>query len=113
MTARFLACILLLAATPLAAQEVEIKYRERVTLNVGESVVIHGYRGECGALPAPAEIKLPALKTGTLSIGREGVRNSNRCDGKTPAVEIIFTATTPGRETFEVQGDDVTVRVRN
>jgi hypothetical protein len=105
---------LLLLATPLAAQSAkEIKYRENVTLKVGQSVVVYGYRGDCGQLPTSGQVELPTLQTGTLSTGKAGVRNSKRCNGKTPAVEIIFTATTPGREKFELQGDDITVRVKN
>jgi hypothetical protein len=113
---RLLPAVLLLTlmAPPLAAQSgPEIKFRDKVTVNVGESVVIYGYRGECGALPADADIDLPSLKTGTLSTGRDGFRQSKRCNGKTPAVEIIFTATTPGREKFEIQGDGITVRVKD
>ena len=108
------AALALLCPAPLAAQSLpEIDYRERVTLNVGESVVVYGYRGDCGELPTPDQIKLPTLKTGTLSTGNPGQRMSNRCGGRTPAVEVIFTATTPGRERFELQGDDISVRVRN
>ena len=91
----------------------EIEYRERVIVNVGESVVIHGIRGECGQLPARGDITLPALTTGTLSVGAEGYRQSQRCNGDTPAVEVIFTATAPGREKFEIEGDPISVRVRN
>ena len=108
------ACLVGMAASfPLTATaETEIKYREKVTLSVGQSVVVHGYRGDCGQAPDPAEIRLPALQTGTLSIGKAGQRSSKRCKGMTPALEIIFTATAPGRETFEVQGDDISVRVK-
>jgi len=102
------------AAGPLAAQsEGEIKYRERVTVEVGQSVVVYGYRGDCGQLPTAGQVELPTLKTGKLSTGKAGIRTSKRCKGKTPAVEVIFTATTPGRETFELQGDDISVRVKN
>ncbi|NJS40481.1 MAG: hypothetical protein HC783_17400 [Rhodobacteraceae bacterium] len=105
---------LALLVTPLAAQsQREIKYRERVTLNVGESVVVYGYRGDCGQLPTSGQVELPQLKTGTLSTGKDGIRMSKRCNGMTPAVEVIFTATTPGRESFELQGDGISVRVRN
>jgi hypothetical protein len=105
--------LLALLASPLAAQSgPEIKFRDKVTVSVGDSVVIYGYRGDCGALPAAGDIDLPSLKTGTLSTGRDGFRDSKRCKGKTPAVEIIFTATTPGREKFELQGDGITVRVK-
>jgi hypothetical protein len=101
-------------SAPATAQSTnEIDYRERVTLNVGESVVVHSIRGECGQLPTRDDLGLPALTTGTLSIGNEGFRNSRRCNGNTPAVEVIFTATAPGRERFEIDGDTVSVRVRN
>ncbi|MGP1356557.1 hypothetical protein [Roseicyclus sp.] len=116
MISRRLALALALALSPMAALSQganEIPYRESVTLSVGESAVIYGYRGECGQLPGAGEVRVPALSTGTLSIGRPGQRQSRRCGGTTPAVEIIFTATTPGRETFELQGDRIRVRVRN
>ena len=106
--------MLALLAAPLAAQSgKEIKFRDKVTLSVGESVVIYGYRGECGALPADGDIELPSPKTGTLTTGKDGFRESKRCKGKTPAVEIIFTATTPGREKIEIQGDGISVRVKD
>ncbi len=111
---RWATVALLALAAPLAAQSTkEIKYRERVTLDLGESVVVYGYRGDCGALPTSGQVELPQLKTGTLSTGKDGIRKSKRCNGMTPAVEVIFTATTPGRETFELQGDEISVRVRN
>jgi hypothetical protein len=96
-----------------AAAESLIKYRKSVSVQVGQSVVVHGYRGECGQEPNLSEVQLPQLETGELSLGKMGVRESGRCDGKTPAVEIIFTATKAGREKFEVQGDTVSVRVKD
>jgi hypothetical protein len=101
-----------LSAIAFAAQAKDIPYREKVTLEVGQSVVIYGHRGECGQLPTAAEIDLPALTTGTLSVGNAGQRKSKSCKGITPAVEIIFTATSPGREKFEIDGDDFSVRVK-
>ncbi len=98
-------------ALPAFAQAT-IDYEKRVTLKVGQSAVIYGYRGDCGKAPAAGQVELPATNTGTLSLGKLGMTNSNNCGGRTPAVEIIFTATTPGRETFELNGDQVSVRVR-
>jgi hypothetical protein len=104
---------LLLCCLPLSAQaENNIPQKERLTLEVGQSAVIYGHRGDCGQLPTADQIELPTLKTGTLSVGQEGQRESRRCGGITPAVEIIFTATTPGRERFEIDGDDFSVRVK-
>lgn len=94
------------------AQDNVIEYRERVTLSVGQSAVIHGIRGECGQAPVKSEIELPAIKTGTLSLGKDGRRQSRSCGGPTPAIEVIFTATTKGRESFEVEGDKISVRVK-
>lgn len=111
-----LAIALALSLSPMAALSQatnDIPYRETLTLSVGQSAVIYGYRGECGQLPGAGEVRVPALSTGTLSIGQPGQRQSRRCGGTTPAVEIIFTATTPGRESFELQGDRIRVRVTN
>jgi hypothetical protein len=115
MTKSFQAvCLAILTATlPLmASAEAEIKYKAKVTVSVGQSVVVYGYRGECGQAPDVGAIDLPTLQTGKLSIGKAGMRDSKRCKGMTPAVEIIFTATAAGKEKFEVQGDDISVRVK-
>ncbi len=107
------AAVLAVAAVPLSAQSSKrIDYQKSVTVSVGQSVVVHGIRGDCGKLPAKGDITLPALTTGKLSVGAAGIRRSNSCGGDTPAVQVIFTATTPGREKFEVQGDPISVRVR-
>ena len=104
-----------LSAMPLAAQaDTEIDYRERVTLKVGQSVVVYGFRGDCGELPTSDQIDLPVLKTGKLSVGKPGKRGLQALQrDELPAVQIIFTAETEGREKFELQGDDISVRVQN
>jgi hypothetical protein len=101
------------ALPALADTSNQIAYRESLTLKVGEAAVVYGYRGDCGALPVAGQVRVPALKTGALSIGKPGVRESRRCNGITPAYEIIFTATAPGRESFELQGDRIRVVVTN
>ena len=106
-------CLALLMPAAVAAQSGNtIEFKERVTLAVGQSTVIHGARGDCGRAPAKSDIALPALKTGTLSLGQAGVRDSRSCGGPTPAIEVIFTATAKGRESFELFGDKVSVRVK-
>jgi len=94
-----------------ATAEGSIPFVDKLTLRVGESAVIHGIRGDCGKLPAKSQLKPRKLKIGTLTIGREGTRSSRRCGGLTPAVEVIFTATAPGKETFTVEGDRMRVTV--
>ena len=96
-----------------ASAEALIRYRKSVSLQVGQPMVVHSYRGECGQEPVLSSIQLPKLKTGQLSLGKMGARDSKRCGGRTPAVEVIFTATQSGREKFEVQGDDISVRVKD
>jgi hypothetical protein len=104
--------VLIVLSLPFAAQAEDIPFVGKINLDVGQSIVIYGHRGECGALPTDADIDLPTLETGTLSIGKAGQRKSKKCNGMTPAVEIIFTATAPGREKFEIDGDDFTARVK-
>ncbi len=104
----------LLAAVPaLADPNNQIPFRKSVELNVGQSVVVHGYRGECGKRPDNVDPKRTrATKLGMLSNGKWGVTNSRRCGGWTPAVEVIFTAQKKGRETIKVAGDNIKIRVR-
>ena len=90
-----------------------IPWTRNVSLHVGEEAVVHGKRGDCGQLPK-AEDKIQKdlpnhLTTGVLSTGKLGMRTSRRCDGATPAREIVFKALYPGRETFFLYGDDITV----
>ena len=89
-----------------------IPYVKNLTIKVGESAVIHGVRGACGQPPKNSQFVAYKLKTGTISYGAQGVRNSKKCGGKTPAVEVIFTATAPGKETFKVEGDTISVKVK-
>ncbi|WP_300013453.1 hypothetical protein [uncultured Roseobacter sp.] len=95
-----------------------IKYQQRVKLNVGQAMVVHGYRGDCGQLPTAARMKKSAervnaaLTTGRVQYGKPGVRRSGSCNGDTPAMELIFVATTPGRERVKVFGDDILFIVR-
>lgn len=89
-----------------------IEWSPKVSVRVGQQVVIHGIRGErCGTLPGKNRLKARFLKTGQMTYGKPGVRQSRSCGGLTPAVEVIFTATTPGRETITVSGDRITVTV--
>lgn len=96
----------------------QIKYQKRVTLKVGQAMVIHGRRGECGKLPTQAELaKSKAdieakLTTGRITFGKQGVRKSGSCGGWTPAYETIFVAETPGKETVKVHGDPVKITVK-
>jgi hypothetical protein len=108
-----LACAMMIGLSPTlgATQTNIIANRDDFRLTVGQSIVFYGYVGECGV--APGRVQLPQLRTGTLSVGRLGQRNSRRCGGVTPAVEIIFTATQPGTEGFRINEDRFIARVRN
>lgn len=95
--------------------ENNIPWIRNLTLHVGEEAVVHGKRGTCGELPAsPEKIEksLPKhLKTGILTTGRLGLRTSRRCDGATPAREIVFQARKPGKERLHLYGDAINIHV--
>jgi hypothetical protein len=93
---------------------VEANYVRNVTLSVGEAMIIHGARGNnCG--PAPdwevAKELMPELQTGTLSNGGLGTRFSRQCGGNIPARAILYTATNPGVEQFNLYGDPIVATV--
>lgn len=102
-----------LASTAQADPNLRIHYKERVTLNVGQSVVVHGMRGrKCGVAPRNPRLDHPTTDLGRLSLGKVGVRASVACNGDTPAIEVIFTARRKGRETINLFGDIIEIQVR-
>jgi hypothetical protein len=92
-----------------------IKFNREITLRVGESAVIHGYRGNCGrpapSVPDTAALLPQNLAIGQLSVGTVGVRYSRQCEGVTPARRIIFTANKTGTQAVRLLGDDLTIAV--
>ena len=119
LTTLICASVVMLGTMSHADSNNKIKFKSKVTLKVGQAAVIHGRRGECGKLPTQADLtKSKAdieanLTTGTITFGKEGVRQSGSCGGWTPAYETIFVAQTPGRETVKVHGDSIRIVVRN
>ncbi|MEL7212331.1 MAG: hypothetical protein AAGK92_06695 [Pseudomonadota bacterium] len=113
-----LICGLLAVAPALADSANKIKFRDRVTLEVGQAIVVHGRRGECGALPTKADLAKSKqdidakLTTGYVTFGKPGVRQSGGCGGWTPAYETIFVAEKPGRERVRIHGDEVRITVK-
>lgn len=104
---------LMLPAVVLADPNNQIPFHRSVELSVGQSIVVHGYRGACGKRPENVDPnRTRATKLGVLRNGKWGVTKSRTCKGWTPAVEIIFTAQKAGRETIKVAGSDIKVRVR-
>jgi hypothetical protein len=106
-----LALIAALLPASAFAQSSDIPYVRDIDLRVGQSTVIYGYIDDCGV--APTRVRLPQSRTGTLSVGRMGARESRRCGGRVPAVEIVFTGNRAGREEFRINEDRFTVRVRD
>lgn len=91
-----------------------IVLRPHVSLMVGESLVIHGERGDCGKPPPDWEYvltRLPISRIGSFSDGGIVRRNSNFCRGETPARAVTFTAHKPGVEELLVLGDVMRVTV--
>ncbi|MEM8658833.1 MAG: hypothetical protein AAGF22_12135 [Pseudomonadota bacterium] len=111
---RHLLCLLILLATPsLADPNNRIPLERNVEISVGQSMIVNGARGDCGARPANLDLnRTRDTKTGTLSLGKWGVKRSRTCGGWTPAIEVIFTAKRNGRETIEVNGDKINVHVK-
>lgn len=105
---RILLIAFLFAVSPAFAGDADnpIKGQQKVTMKVGQSKVIWGWRGECGMRPKGVDRnRTRATKLGVLSNGKWGVFKSRSCGGWTPAVEIIFTAKKKGREVIRTQFD--------
>lgn len=100
---------------PLDMTDQQIYYRQQVKLKVGESIVVHGKRGEsCGKAPPewPNVLKfLPEVSTGVWTDGGVGFRVSRACGGPTPARAVVFTATRPGMDKFMLYDDPITITV--
>ncbi|MFK7880044.1 hypothetical protein [Roseobacter sp.] len=110
---KLLFTFIMLGSVALADSNNQIPTHRSVKLTVGESVVVNGYRGECGKRPTNVDPnRTRDTKYGTLSNGKWGVVKSRTCGGWTPAVEVIFTARKKGRETIEVAGTKIKVAVR-
>ena len=113
---RSLILVLSLLATPVLAADSDnkIKGSQKVSMKVGQSKVIWGWRGECGKRPTGInKNRTRNTELGTLSIGDWGVFKSRTCGGWTPAVEIVFTAKSAGREVITTQFDQkITVTVK-
>lgn len=103
------------AADPVGSYEgIVAEYVRNVSARVGDSMIIHGARGnECGPAPSWEEAMplLPEMVTGTLSDGGVGTRVSRQCGGRVPARAIVFTATAEGTEQISLYGDPIVIRV--
>ncbi|MFK7743697.1 MAG: hypothetical protein AB8B47_01480 [Roseobacter sp.] len=108
----FILCVLL-ATTANADPNNKIPFHKSVDLKVGQSMIVNGYRGDCGERPKNVDPnRTRATKLGVLSNGKWGVTKSRTCGGWTPAVEVIFTAQKKGRETIKVAGERIKISVR-
>lgn len=108
-----LALIFSLGSVAYADPNNKIPTHRSVKLEIGQSVVVNGYRGDCGKRPPNVDPnRTRNTKLGTLSNGKWGVTKSRTCGGWTPAVEVIFTAKKKGRETIEVAGTKIKIAVR-
>ena len=102
-------------ATASAPSQHLISFRRTIVLSLGESTIIHGHRGDCGAPPpdkATTTAMLPTdLGIGVLSAGNVGTRYSRHCGGLTPAREVILRAERVGSAKIELFDDVITVAV--
>lgn len=92
----------------------DMPYSSKVSVKVGQSVLVMSIRHkDCGA-PARAfshyKPQLPKSKLGTFSDG--GVGTSSRCKAVVPARGVIFTVKKPGTERLRLMGDPVSITVK-
>jgi hypothetical protein len=93
----------------------DIPYNPKVTLKIGQSIILKGVRSSCGK---PADgwsniaKKLPKSKTGEFSNGGTGTVVSDRCGGPTPGRAVKFTATAKGKERLRIYDDSFSVTVQ-
>jgi len=111
------AAVFLSATAAFADNSNKVPYRKNVSVKVGQSIVIHGLRGECGMLPKESAVtamekRYRDIKVGKITAGKKGVRNSASCGGRTPVVEAIFTAQQKGRVKIDLFGDIISIRVK-
>lgn len=103
------------AVDPVGSYEgIVAEYVRNVSARIGDSMIIHGARGnECGPAPSWEEAMplLPEMMTGRLSDGGVGTRMSRQCGGRVPARAIVFTATAAGTEQISLYGDPIVIRV--
>lgn len=93
----------------------EIAFNKKVSLKVGQSIVLKGVRGDCDAKRAPAFSnlrRLPRPKTGVLKDGGAGTVTSDSCKKKVPARAIKFKATKPGKERITIYRDKFSITVK-
>ena len=107
------AIALVLFAASASAQT--IPYKRNVTLNVGESIVLKGVRGnDCETAPSWGHIAggMPRSRLGRLSNGGKGFVNSNACGKRVPARAVKFTAQRKGSERIVVYEDSISITVK-
>jgi len=109
----FLLTCLLFPMIAFANSNNQIPFHKKIEVTVGQSMIVHGFRGECGERPKNVDRnRTRDTRLGVLSNGKWGVTKSRVCGGLTPAIEVIFTARKKGRETITVAGEKIKVRVR-
>lgn len=92
-----------------------IPYKRNVTLNVGESIILKGVRGnDCETAPSWGHIsdRMPRSKLGRLSNGGTGFVNSNACGKRVPGRAVKFTAQRSGSEQIVVFNDPISITVK-
>ena len=113
MLRRLTVALFLIASPGFADENNLIPVSKKVEMTVGQSMIVSGFRGECGKRPGNVDPnRTRDTKLGSLSVGKWGVMKSINCGGITPAIEVIFTAQRRGRETIDVNGNKIRVRVK-
>lgn len=87
-----------------------------VSLNVGESAIVHGAVDQCGQDSltwSDITLQLPNPETGFFSNAGRGLIKSKRCGSAVTALKVRFTANKAGSERLTVLGDPMNIVVSN
>lgn len=109
--------VMVSASIALAGSDNRVPYREKVSVRVGESIVIHGLRGDCGKYP----VKSKNSGNGKAIRRYRGREDSSREKGDAEKSELrgshtccrgYFCAQKKGRTKIKLFGDPVSIRVK-
>ena len=87
-----------------------------ISLDIGESAIVHGAMEQCGLRSRSwSDIShlLPHPEIGFFSSGGNEVMKSRRCGGPAPVLAVQFTATKAGSESLKIFGDTINIVVGN
>ncbi|MCC0020216.1 MAG: hypothetical protein H6888_03975 [Nitratireductor sp.] len=93
-----------------------IPYNPRISMKVGQTVVLKGIRSACDGNRAPnfhaLSSRFPRIVLGKFKDGGTGTMESRNCGKEVPARKILFTATKKGHAKFNLYQDEFDISIR-